>query len=100
MRTRRSRTPPTGPRPGPGPGPVQDLQPGGAEGAEPAGFGVDPLPADFERGTAPAAGVDVDVEPVLDHLGVGHPLEPDLRTAALWVGDAVLADVQVLLGEP
>src|SRR6267378_7115757 len=66
---------------------VQDLQPGGAEGGEPAGFGVDPLPADLERRTAPAAGVDVDVQPVLDRLVVGHPLEPDPRAVAFRVGD-------------
>jgi len=44
--------------------------------------------------------MDVEVEPVLDGLALGHHLEPDARSATVRIDDAVLADAQVGLGYP
>jgi hypothetical protein len=48
---------------------VQDTGHGGAKIGQPPRLGVDLPPAGLDRKRPPAAGVDVDVEPVLDRLG-------------------------------
>ncbi len=44
---------------------------GGAQAGQPAGLGVDLLPAGLDRDGPAAAGVDVEVQAVLDGLGLG-----------------------------
>src|SRR5215469_2894972 len=65
---------------------------GGAQGGQPAGLGVDLLPAGLHGDRPPAAGVDVEVQPVLDGLALGDYLEPDPRPVTLRVADPVLAE--------
>src|SRR5262249_12805488 len=48
----------------------------------------------------PATGVDVEVQPVLDHLGIRDGMEPDARPVAVWVADPVRPVDQLLLGHP
>ena len=45
-------------------------------------------------------GVDVEVQPVLDHLGIRDDMEPDARPVALRVADPVRPVDQLLLGHP
>src|SRR5262249_61013233 len=49
---------------------------------------------------APAAGVDVEVEAVADGLAVGHDLDPDARSGAIRIDDAVRAPAEPGLGQP
>src|SRR5215469_14495574 len=72
----------------------------GPEIRQPPGLSVDPLRAGGERDRAAAADVDVEVEAVLDHLGVRHHMEPDAGAAALGIDDAVRADAQLTVGKP
>src|SRR5215831_19207825 len=78
----------------------------GPESRQPPGLGVDSLRAGGERDRTvlawptAAADVDVDVEAVLDHLGVRHHMEPDAGAAALGIDDAVRADSQLTVGKP
>jgi hypothetical protein len=53
---------------------VQDTGHGGAKIGQPSRLGVDSLPAGLDRKRAPAAGVDVDMDPVLDRLGFQREL--------------------------
>src|SRR4051794_28768635 len=69
---------------------------GGAELGEPPDLRVDEFPPGTQRNSAAAAGMDVEVEAVLDRLAFRHDLEPDARPAAGRVDDAVLADPELL----
>src|SRR6266567_6834151 len=73
---------------------------GGAQAGQPAGLRVDSLPASLDRVRPLATGVDVEVQPVLDRLGIGDDMEPDARPMALRVADPVRPVGQVLLGHP
>jgi hypothetical protein len=73
---------------------------GGAQGGQPGGLGVDAVAAGLEGVGALAAGVDVEVQPVLDRLGVRLDAEPDVRAMAVRVADPVRAVDQVLVGQP
>src|SRR5215813_12231982 len=73
---------------------------GGAQAGQPAGLRVDSLPASPDRVRPPATGVDVEVQPVLDHLGIRDGMEPDARPVAVWVADPVRPVDQLLLGHP
>ena len=64
----------------------------GTEIRQPCCLGVDSLPAGCDRNLPPAADVNVEVEPVLDCLDLRHHLEPDTRSAAIRIDDAVRAD--------
>jgi hypothetical protein len=44
--------------------------------------------------------VDVEMQPVLDPLGIQLDPEPDHRPAAVRVGDPVRLVDQILLGQP
>src|SRR6516165_10204498 len=78
----------------------------GPEIRQPPGLGVDSLRAGGERDRAvlawptAAADVDVEVEAVLDHLGVRHHMEPDARAVTAGIDDAVRADSQLTVGKP
>lgn len=63
-------------------------------------LGIDALASGAEWNTAAAAGLNVEMEPVLDRLGFRNRLEPDARAVAARVDDAVVADIEVLLGQP
>ena len=58
------------------------------------------LPASSDRVRPLATGVDVEVQPVLDRLGIGDDMEPDARPVALRVADPVCPVGQLLLGHP
>jgi len=47
---------------------LHDAGNAGAQAGQPARLGIDPLPADLDRVRPRAAGVDVNVQPVLDDL--------------------------------
>ena len=79
----------------------------GPETGQAPGLGVNSLLADLERNVPDAArvravgaGVDVEVEAVLDHLGVRHHMEPDARAVTAGIDDAVRADSQLTVGKP
>ncbi len=74
--------------------------PGGAQFRQAGGFGVDLTAAGFQRQVAAAAGVNVDVQAVLDGLAFGDPLEPDAGAAAVRVDDAIIADPRSSSGRP
>src|SRR5215475_12166509 len=76
---------------------IRDFDHRGAQGSQPPGLGVDPLPAGCDRNGSSAAGADIQVQPVLDRLRLGYHLEPDARPSAARVDDAVYADPQVFL---
>src|SRR5262249_61251357 len=61
------------------PFPGQCASEGGAQAGQPAGLRVEPLPARLDRVHPLAAGVDVGVQPALDHLGTRDDMEPDAR---------------------
>ena len=72
---------------------------------QPPGLGVHSLHAGGERdrtvgGAGAAAEVDVEVEAVLDHLGVRHHMEPDAGAVTAGIDDAVRADSQLTVGKP
>ena len=67
---------------------------------QPSRLGIDALPAGRDRHGPPAAGADVQVQPVLGGLALGDNLEPDARAGATWIGDAVRANPQIRLGHP
>src|SRR5215831_16376264 len=71
-----------------------------AEIAQPPGLGVYALLAGLDREVPPAACVDVEVESVADGLAVGHDLDPDARSGAIWIDDAVRASAEPGLGQP
>src|SRR5258708_10209367 len=50
---------------------------GGAQAGQPASLRVDSLPASLDRVRPLATGVDVEVQPVLDHLGIRAHMEPN-----------------------
>src|SRR5262249_60563859 len=52
---------------------------GAAQAGQPAGLRVDSLPASLDRVSPLATGVDVEVQPVLDHLGIRDDMEPEAR---------------------
>jgi hypothetical protein len=56
---------------------------------EPGHLGVHLLLAHLAGHVALAADAEVEVEPVLDRLGLGHLLEPDPRAHAVGIDDAV-----------
>src|SRR5689334_4748431 len=77
----------------------------GPEIGQPPGLGVDSLLAGGERDVpvhrrAATAGVDVEVEAVLDHLGRRLDPEPDAGALAAGIDDAVGADSQLTVGQP
>src|SRR5262249_5388670 len=78
----------------------------GPEIRQPPGLGVDSLRAGGERDrtvlawSTAAADVDVEVEAVLDHLGVRHHMEPDAGAVTAGIDDAVGADSQLTVGKP
>src|SRR5947207_7221561 len=72
----------------------------GAQAGQPAGLRVDSLPARLDRVSPLAAGVDVQVQPVLDYLGIRNDMEPDTRPVALRVADPVRPVDQILLRHP
>ena len=79
----------------------------GPEIGQPPGLGVDSLLADLERDVPDAARVravgarvDVEVEAVLDHLGVRHHMEPYAGPVTARIDDAVRADSQLTVGKP
>ena len=72
----------------------------GAEAGQSLRLQVDALLAGLQGQGPVTTGMDVDVQPVRDGLGVGDDLEPDLRSVALRVADPVRSGRQVLLGEP
>jgi hypothetical protein len=67
---------------------IQDADRRGAQIGQPSRLGVDSLPAGCDRNGLPAAGVDVQVKPVLYRLAFGR------------LDDAVCADTQVYIGDP
>src|SRR5215813_14762717 len=71
---------------------------GGAQAGQPAGLRVDALPASFDRVRPLATCVDVEVQPVLDHLRIRDDMEPDVWPLALRVADPVRPIDQLLLG--
>src|ERR1700746_76026 len=71
----------------------------GAEITQPQGLGVHALLAGLDREVSPAAGVDVDVEPVARGLAVGHALDPDAGPGAIRIDDAVRPPAQPGLGQ-
>src|SRR5450755_3835624 len=73
---------------------------GGAQARQPAGLRVDSLPASLDRVRPLATGVDVEVQPVLDRLGIWDDMEPDARPVALRVADSFRPVGQLLLGHP
>src|SRR2546421_4095129 len=73
---------------------------GGAQAGQPAGLRVDSLPASLDRVGPLAAGVDVQVQPVLDYLGIRDDMEPDARPVALRVADPVRPVGEILLKHP
>src|SRR5215471_4748651 len=79
---------------------AQIAQQRGAEVAQPPGLGVHALLAGLDREVPPAAGVDVEVEAVADGLAVGHDLDPDARSGAIRIDDAVRAPAEPGLGQP
>src|SRR5260221_3713804 len=58
---------------------------GGAQAGQPAGLRVDSLPASLDRVRPIATGLDVEVQPGPDHLGIRDDMEPDARPVALPV---------------
>src|SRR6266568_2939776 len=72
----------------------------GAEVAQPPGLGIHALLAGLDREVPLAAGVDVEVEAVADGLAVGHDLDPDARSGAIRIDDAVRAPAEPGLGQP
>jgi hypothetical protein len=58
----------------------------------PPGLGVDSLHVGGERVRTAAADVDVEVEAVLDHLGVCHHMEPDARAVTAGIDVTQSAD--------
>jgi hemerythrin-like domain-containing protein len=79
---------------------LQHADGGGPELGQPPDLGVDTLLPGGEWNAATAAGVDVEMDPVLDRLAFRNDLEPDARPATAGVDDAVLTDPEVLLGQP
>ena len=73
---------------------------GGAQAGQPAGLRVDSLPASLDRVRPLATGVDVEVQPVLDRLGIRDDMEPDARPVALRVADPVPPSTSSSLGSP
>src|SRR6185437_16577875 len=73
---------------------------GGAQAGQPAGLRVDSHPASLDRVRPLATGVDVEVQPVLDRLGIWDDVEPDARPMTLRVADPVRPVDQFLLGHP
>src|SRR5262249_605543 len=82
------------------PFPGQCASDGGAQAGQPAGLRVDALPASPDRVGPLATGVDVEVQPVLDHLGLRDGMEPDAPPVALRAADPVRPIGQLLLGHP
>src|SRR5438552_1349354 len=78
----------------------QGASDGGTQAGQPAGLRVDSLPASLDRVRPLATGVDVEVQPVLDRLGIRDDMEPDARPVALRVADPVRPADQLLLGHP
>src|ERR1700722_13235973 len=72
----------------------------GPEIRQPPGLGVDSLHAGGEWVRTAAADVDVELEAVLDHLGVRHHMEPDAGAVTAGIDDAVRADSQLTVGKP
>src|SRR5215469_10933986 len=73
---------------------------GGAQASQPAGLRIDSLLASFDRVRPLATGVDVEVQPVLYHLGIRDDMEPDARPVTLRIADPVRPVDQFLLGHP
>src|SRR5215472_14935012 len=71
----------------------------GAEVAQPPGLGVHAVLAGLVREVPPAAGVDVEMKAVADGLAVGHNLDPDARSGAIRIDDAVRAPAEPGLGQ-
>jgi hypothetical protein len=72
----------------------------GPEVRQPVGLGIDALLTDGERNRAvgrgdTAAGVDIEVQAVLDHLGRRLHPEPDAGTFTAGIADLVHADAYV-----
>src|SRR5580704_17349429 len=72
----------------------------GAEITQPQGLGVHTLPAGVDGEVSPAAGVDVDVEPIARGLAVVHDLDPDAGSGAIRIDDAVRSPPEPGLGQP
>src|SRR5262249_28541808 len=78
---------------------VEDPDLGGAERFQPPRLGVDELAPGLDRVRPAAADRDVEVQPVLERLLLRHHLEPDPRTLAGGVDDAVEADAELVLAD-
>jgi hypothetical protein len=72
----------------------------GPQCGQPGGFSVDALAARLERVVALAAGVDVQMQPVLDRLGVRLDAEPDVRAVAVRVADRSAPSTRYSSGSP
>src|SRR5690349_20704970 len=70
----------------------------GAEITQPQGLGVHALLAGLDRELWPAAGVDVEVEPIAGGLAVGYDLDPDAGPGAIRIDDAVRPPAEPGLG--
>src|SRR4029077_11953152 len=57
----------------------------GAEGLEPGDLGIDPHATLLDRDGMPAAGIEVDMHPVLGHLRLGNLLEEHPGTLAVRI---------------
>jgi len=79
--------------------PSSDSGPGdaGAHVGQTRCLGIHSLLAKLVRRLPVTAGVKVQMQPVLDHLGLGHPVEPDARPLTVRVADAVGSVDQVLV---
>ena len=77
---------------------LQGAPDGGAQVGQSACLGVDSLFAGLDWVRPLAAGVDVEVQPVLDGFVGWDDLEPDVRAVAVGVADPVCAGSQLLLG--
>jgi hypothetical protein len=71
----------------------------GSEPDEALDLGIDALAPRFDGERAAAADGDVQVQPVLGSLEFGYDLEPDARTGAIRIDDAVLTDPQVIFAQ-
>src|SRR5579871_1305047 len=72
---------------------------GGAQVGQPARLRVYPRAPSLDRVRPLAAGANVEVQPVLDRLGLGLLPEPDARPTAVRVADPIDPVGQVLLGQ-
>ena len=70
---------------------VQDADEQGTQTGQTARLRVDALLARLDRNRAAATDTDIEVQPVLDRFAPRYHLEPDPRSPAVGVGDAVRA---------